>query len=369
MNPAAIGGFLLNTRPGRCLLIAVALTPIAIATVVAVGAVVLLGGATASQDAPTTGGCTSTTPDGINITSVAANGPDPRVVDTVIAVGRSLHVPDEGIVVALATGLVESGLHNLDHGDRDSLGVFQQRPSSGWGTPGQITNVTASTRAFYGRADHTTNPGLLDIPGWQHMAVGDAAQAVQRSAFPGAYADREGEARALLSGAITHDDPIQQVVSKSECKTVGADLRTADLSGVSGAAVKAAASQVGVPYSWGGGGPAGPSTGIAQGAGTVGFDCSSLMQYAWSKATHGNVTLPRTTYQQQPATTPVPRDGLAAGDLLFFGPPGGPDHVGMYDGQGGMIHAPRTGKHVEVVPDVFSVGYWSARFAGAGRVR
>jgi LysM repeat protein len=121
---------------------------------------------------------------------------------TIVTVGRSLGVPDYGIVIALATALQESGLRNLNYGDRDSLGLFQQRPSTGWGTPAQVMDPAYSARLFFGGP---TNPnrgktrGLLDIPGWQTKTVAQAAQAVQLSAFPDAYAKWETTARAAFA--------------------------------------------------------------------------------------------------------------------------------------------------------------------------
>lgn len=112
----------------------------------------------------------------------------------IIQVGRELGVPNYGIVIALATAAQESHLRNLDYGDRDSVGLFQQRPSSGWGTVSQIRDPRYAARAFYGGPSSTTpgaTHGLLDIPRWQHMSVTDAAQAVQRSGFPEAYAKWE----------------------------------------------------------------------------------------------------------------------------------------------------------------------------------
>jgi LysM repeat protein len=120
----------------------------------------------------------------------------------IVRLGRQLGVPDRGIVIALAAAAQESGLRNVRYGDRDSLGLFQQRPSTGWGTPDQVLDPTRATLAFYGGA---TNPnkgrtrGLLDIPGWSGMTVTQAAQAVQLSAFPDAYAKWETSARAWLS--------------------------------------------------------------------------------------------------------------------------------------------------------------------------
>ncbi|WP_258566830.1 LysM peptidoglycan-binding domain-containing protein [Microbacterium sp. Se5.02b] len=120
----------------------------------------------------------------------------------IIRVGRELGVSDRAIAIALATGMVESGLRNLDWGDRDSLGIFQQRPSTGWGTPAQIMDAERSARVFYGgQGDpngHLTR-GLLDIPGWESMPFTAAAQAVQISAYPDKYGQWETQAYAWLA--------------------------------------------------------------------------------------------------------------------------------------------------------------------------
>jgi len=119
----------------------------------------------------------------------------------IIDVGRELGVPDYGIVIALATAMQESSLRNINWGDRDSLGLFQQRPSSGWGTAEQIMDPVYSSRLFYGGPSNPNRGrtrGLLDIAGWQNMALTDAAQRVQISAFPLAYAKWEPSAWAWL---------------------------------------------------------------------------------------------------------------------------------------------------------------------------
>lgn len=120
----------------------------------------------------------------------------------IIDVGRSLGVPDEGIVIALATAMQESTMRNLDWGDRDSVGLFQQRPSAGWGTVAQLTDPHHAATLFYGGPSNPNagiTRGLLDIPGWQSMTLTQAAQAVQISAFPDAYAKWETSARAWFS--------------------------------------------------------------------------------------------------------------------------------------------------------------------------
>lgn len=108
---------------------------------------------------------------------------------TIAAVGRRDGLPDHAVTVALATALQESKLNNLSYGDRDSVGLFQQRPSMGWGTSEQLQDPVYAAHAFYMR--------LVTVRGWQTAAVTTAAQAVQRSGAPYAYAEWESEARAL----------------------------------------------------------------------------------------------------------------------------------------------------------------------------
>jgi hypothetical protein len=108
---------------------------------------------------------------------------------TITAVGIGRKVPERAVVVALATALQESKLENLGHGDRDSLGLFQQRPSQGWGTPEQVQDPRYASRKFYN--------ALLKVKGWQKMRVTDAAQKVQRSAYPNAYEKWADEAQVM----------------------------------------------------------------------------------------------------------------------------------------------------------------------------
>lgn len=113
---------------------------------------------------------------------------------TITAVGTARNLPEEAVTIALATALQESALRNLDHGDRDSLGLFQQRPSQGWGTPEEIMDPAYSAGMFY---DH-----LVEVPGYTDLPLTVAAQRVQRSGFPDAYAKHEPDAR-LLAAALT----------------------------------------------------------------------------------------------------------------------------------------------------------------------
>nr|WP_309505770.1 hypothetical protein [Streptomyces sp. LP05-1] len=113
---------------------------------------------------------------------------------TISAVGTTRGLPERAVTIALATAMQESGLRNLGHGDRDSLGLFQQRPSQGWGTERQITDPVFSAGKFY---DH-----LAEVPGYSRLPLTVAAQRVQRSGFPQAYAKHEPDA-TLLSAALT----------------------------------------------------------------------------------------------------------------------------------------------------------------------
>ena len=115
---------------------------------------------------------------------------------TISAVGVRSKMPERAIVVALATAYQESHLENLDDGDRDSVGLFQQRPSQGWGTPQEIKDPRYAADRFY-RA-------LKKVKGWKSMRVTDAAQKVQRSAYPNAYEKWADESAVLAKALLGH---------------------------------------------------------------------------------------------------------------------------------------------------------------------
>ena len=110
---------------------------------------------------------------------------------TIAAVGVRRGLPARAVSIALATAYQESKIKNLDHGDRDSVGLFQQRPSMGWGTERQLQNPYYATNRFY--------DALERVDGYRDMRITDAAQEVQRSGFPEAYEDHAADARALAS--------------------------------------------------------------------------------------------------------------------------------------------------------------------------
>ncbi|MEU5220261.1 hypothetical protein AB0G79_29255 [Streptomyces sp. NPDC020807] len=128
---------------------------------------------------------------------------------TISAVGTSRGLPERAVTIALATALQESALRNIEHGDRDSLGLFQQRPSMGWGTPAQIMDPVYSAGKFY--------EGLEKVPGYSRLPLTVAAQKVQKSGFPQAYAKHEPDA-TLLSAALTGRAPAALTCTASDLK-------------------------------------------------------------------------------------------------------------------------------------------------------
>jgi hypothetical protein len=117
---------------------------------------------------------------------------------TISAVGTSRSLPERAISIALATSMQESHLVNLPEGDRDSVGLFQQRPSQGWGTAAQIADPVYTTNKFY--------DALVQVPNYTEIPLTEAAQDVQHSAYPNAYAQHEADA-TTAARALTGRDP------------------------------------------------------------------------------------------------------------------------------------------------------------------
>ncbi|MBM0126120.1 hypothetical protein [Pimelobacter simplex] len=161
-----------------------------LATVVAIGIGVLR--ATEELVGGPSGDCTVTVAD--HTVDVSGEQAENAALIASIAVRRGL--PARATSIALATAYQESKLQNIDYGDRDSLGLFQQRPSQGWGTPEQVLDPVYATNAFF--------DALVKVDGYESMEITVAAQEVQRSAFPDAYADHEADGRALASALTGH---------------------------------------------------------------------------------------------------------------------------------------------------------------------
>jgi cell wall-associated NlpC family hydrolase len=270
----------------------------------------------------------------------------------IAAVGTQQRVPVAGQLIAIATAMQESSLRNLPGGDRDSVGLFQQRPSQGWGSPQQLRDPVYAAHAFYQR--------LLEVPGWQTMPLTNAAQAVQLSAHPTAYAKWTNDARQLL-------DPVESALPRantgdpeqcpSDCPGAagntpvsqprpwtppivdclgGADSALPD--GTVGAMLRAALDQVGDPYVYAATGP-------------DAFDCSGLVVYAWAQA--GYQLTVRTAEQMRQVSAPIPPGQERPGDLVFSEfdtprVPGGAGHVAIVVRKGLVVEAPRTGLDVQL---------------------
>jgi hypothetical protein len=151
---------------------------------------------------PITGKQQQFTPDAEQIANAKA------IVDA----GKALNLPPRAWTIAVATSLQESNLHNIGHlgerNDHDSQGLFQQRPSSGWGTPEQITDPTYAATAFYQGTD--SNRGLVEVDGWQDLPLTKVAQKVQVSAYPDHYAKHETEAGDIIA-AVHGEGPYADI--------------------------------------------------------------------------------------------------------------------------------------------------------------
>ena len=164
---------------------------VAVLAVVAAVTVAVWRGTGPLPDPP---GCTAT----VSGRTVTLAPDQARNASLIAAIGVRRGLPARAVSIALATAYQESKIRNLSHGDRDSLGLFQQRPSQGWGTPAQIRDEYYAIGKFY--------DALVKIPGYETMRITEAAQRVQRSGYPEAYDEHAPDARALAS-ALTGYSP------------------------------------------------------------------------------------------------------------------------------------------------------------------
>ncbi|KRF36716.1 hypothetical protein [Nocardioides sp. Soil805] len=234
------------TRLGRAVVIGLAV----VLVVVGVGVLVDRDGGGSLFDSH---GCTAEVDD--LVVDLSLEQAENAALITAVSVQRGL--PARAASIALATAYQESDLLNIEHGDRDSVGLFQQRPSQGWGTVEQILDPMHSINAFY--------DALVKIDGYEAMEITVAAQAVQRSAFPDAYADHEADGRALASALTGNHE------AAFWCDTAGDSDEDPDRLDGSGLVRRAATVREDLeaafgPLSLGGFAPEGVSTGHMEGS-------------------------------------------------------------------------------------------------------
>lgn len=312
-----------------------------------------------------------------------------------VAIGEAMGVPEQGIVIALVTVSRESTFqmyassnvpdslnypHDAVGSDHLSVNQFQQQVTL-WGDTATLMNPVTANRLFY---EH-----LLAVPGWESMPITVAAQTVQQSGLPDAYAEHEPLARTLYaqfkgSGADLPAADRAALAGAAAAETVGSGAATTgcagDVSNPDGPTfrpggpfgpnvIAAAMRWLGTPYAWGGGNTDGPTNGISDGGtgdangdtGKVGFDCSGLTLYAVFQASGGAISLPHSTGDTSnpgqlydPRGQNVPLDQKQPGDLVFFGAGGNTHHVGIYygvvDGTEMLLNAPQSGDVVSIMP-------------------
>ena len=273
----------------------------------------------------TTGGAGSGAADAANLT------PDQlATVSTIISIGKQRDLPPRAWQIAIQAGMTESGLRPLDYGDRDSLGIFQMRPSMGWGSPAEVTDPEYAVNKFY--------DVLHTVPEWDKQRPGDSAQDVERSAFPDRYHRWEAMATHLIGD-------LGKVVNASGCGPELGRILPAPTK-AAGDAIQFALSQQGKPYQWG-----------ALTTHQNSFDCSSLMLQAYRD---GGVSLPRTSREQWRAGAYLPVAKAQPGDLLFWAhdtsDPATIHHVAMYLGDGKMVEAQQNGVPVHIRSVTFTEG-------------
>lgn len=287
---------------GRAAYAAVGL--LAVPVVFPIVLIILVGASAVSSPAATCGATTGT--------PSAAGAPDleddqvaiARQVVTAVRAFPAMSGKPQAAVIALATARQESGLRNLDYGDRDSLGVFQQRPSQGWGTPNQIMNVAHATTTFL---QH-----LVLVPGWETRLVTDVAADVQRPAaeYRGLYQQWVPLATQLVNELWVGAAAIGGGAPR--CSAGGPTSPAGPPASSSAIARAQSWVEAHVPYS--------QSSYFTNQYGTYRQDCSGYVSMAWG------LPASMTTYSLPTVSHPIAKDDLRAGDILLK-----PGHTLIFD--------------------------------------
>lgn len=288
--------------------------------------------------------------------SVKLNAVQLQNASTIVTVGRSLNVPPQGIEIALMVGLQESGLKNLANttvpesqqyphdgqgADHNSVGIFQQRPPY-WGSVQELMTPTYEAQAFFGGPtgpNHGSPKGLLDVPNWQSMALTVAAQTVQVSAYPNAYAKWQSAAETILSSS-----GIDATGNTVAC--------TADTAGTTGSwtAPNGRTGQDLVDYAEQFVGKV-PYTGACGSNGSpAGWCCTGFVYYMYHMVFGINLNSGVVSGQLAMAHQ-IPQSQAQPGDLIAWVG----YHIGIYDGKGGVIHSPDYGRFLTHTTSTFKV--------------
>lgn len=326
-------------------------------------------------------------------------------VRAIATVGRQVGASQRDILIAIMTAMQESGLRNLNYGDRDSVGLFQQRTP--WGSLSQRMDPVESARMFFLGGHGAGQGGLLSIGNRDSLSLSQAAQRVQRSAFPDAYGKHENEAKQILGslGELNSSDlagfenvgqpnvtgPDQVVQQNGDLNLFAQGIATPQSAGASAAGTEtpsapgieagdmapnmsATALFDGMDATTPDGGSTFeelfPKQGVVGGSrervgqlarqllGTPyvfggsdpdnGLDCSGFVQYVLRQV---GVNVPRISAQQAQAGKRMDIGSLQAGDLVAWDNSSrnnGADHIAIYLGNGQIIEAPRPGLGVRI---------------------
>jgi hypothetical protein len=305
------------------------------------------------------GGLTVSTTAGVTYTLNAVQLSNAALI---VQVGQSMKVPQSGLLIALMVAFQESKIKNLANStvpssqsypndglghDHDSLDAFQQRAN--WGTVAERMDPTYAARAFFGGPsgpNHGTPRGLLDIPGWQQMSPGEAAQTVQVSAYPDAYDQWTPAAQSVLAGA-----------GGGGCTDTSASSWHAPNGKTGADLVSYAAQFVGkVPYSGACGSAGSPA----------GWCCTGFVYYVYHQVLGIDLDSPVVSGQLAMAHQ-IPQSQAQAGDLVAWVG----YHIGIYDGHGGVIHSPDWGRMLTHTTSLFDVDgvaptFWRVNAIGPG---
>lgn len=326
----------------RLVIAFIAVVGLAFAVVTSAVAVVLVGARTTSSVVCVSGAdaVASNTRDvldlPVGVGVVGLSAAQMNVAKGYVSVGKGLGLPREALVIAIMMSLQESSLRmlantnvpesfNYPHdgvgSDHDSVGSAQQRPAAGWGSVEELMDIDYNARAFFGGPagpNHGSPRGLLDIPGWASLSKGQAAQAVQVSAFPELYDRWEPQASGIV-------DALDGTAPAPACTNVPAAnsgvLSTEGLSQIRQDIIRFTKTGLGGAYVWGG-------------TAYKAWDCSGFVQWIYRQV---GIELPRVEQWRVGRMTNNPQ----IGDLVVQNPQGPNNwgHVGIYSGNGMMYSA------------------------------